>query len=83
MKKMIYTSSRGKRIKFDSWTEDRKENGIYWVNMCSSCHRKYRGILGKRAEKCACDGLYCEVCDCGNIGAAWYVNFAPNEVVFE
>lgn len=29
MKKMIYTSSRGKRIKFDSWTDDRKENGIY------------------------------------------------------
>ena len=80
MKKMIYTSSRGKRIKFDAWEDDRIENGIYWVDMCPSCHNKYKGILGKRAHKDGSGIASWYVCGCENTNADWYVDFDPNEV---
>lgn len=42
MGKMTYTSPQGKRIEFDAWVDDRKENGIYWADMCPSCHNNIK-----------------------------------------
>ena len=82
-KRMIYVSPREKRIEFDAWEDDVKENGIFWVDMCPTCHNKYKGILGKRAHKDGSGVASCYVCGCENTNADWYIDFDPSEVIFE
>lgn len=79
MANMIYASKRGKQIVFDDWVDNTEEYNSYWVEMCSHCHNKYRGILGKRAS----DGAMgtCSVKCCEN-EADYYVDFSKDEVEF-
>lgn len=82
MKKLIYTSARGKRIVFDDWTHGNYDNGNgvewwTWVGMCKHCHNKYRGILGSRVDNCG-SGI-CSVDGCEN-EADYYVDFSADEV---
>ena len=85
MEDMIFVSARGKQIVFDDYEkfdEDEYEDAAYWTYMCPSCHKKYRGILGKR---CANDGsgdASCGVKGCENTNANWYVDFAKADVKF-
>ena len=47
---MVYLSKRGKKILFDDFVDNTEEYNSYWVEMCPSCHNKYKGILGQRAS---------------------------------
>ena len=79
--KMTYTSKRGKQIVFDDYVDNTIEFNSYWVEMCSHCHNKYRGILGKRADDGGTACGTCSVKGCEN-EANYYVDFNKNEVKF-
>lgn len=86
MKKLKYTSKRGKTIVFDNYEEDYDVSGRldeetpYWVDLCPHCHNKYKGILGNRI----CDGgsgvASCSVEGCLNTNACYYVDFTEEDV---
>lgn len=79
---MVFTSPRGKTIRFDSWgnSEDEKGNPIYYVGMCCHCHNKYRSILGNRAAKSP-SATACYVKGCEN-NTDYYADFAAEDVTF-
>ena len=77
-----YISPRGKEITFDAWEDEREEYGTIWVDMCPSCHNKYRGILGNRASESPSAEAACYVKGCSNAVGGWYVDFKVDEVEF-
>ena len=80
-KAMIFTSPRGKQIRFDSWgdTTDENCNQFYWVGMCPRCHNKYRSILGNRASKDGSGSCYVKGCE---YETDYHVDFEAKDVTF-
>lgn len=70
-----------KRIVFDDFVDDTKHYNTYWVEMCPNCHRRYKGIIGNRADDGGTACSTCSVYGCNN-EAYYYVDFDMNEVEF-
>ena len=81
MKKMIFTSQNGTKIEFDTYEDETKEYGIYWVDMCPECYKKYKGILKKISDN-GSGVASCSVIGCKNTNASIYVDFTKEEVNF-
>lgn len=81
MADMIYTPKTGKKIVFDCYEDNTKDYHSYWAKMCPHCYRKYRGILGQRADEGGTAGGTCYVKGCTN-QADYYIDFSENEVQF-
>lgn len=84
MKKLKYTSKRGKTIIFDSFEENEnwREECLspYWVGICPHCHNKYKGILGYRVGDGGSGEGSCGVLGCENTNACYYVDFEEDDV---
>lgn len=87
MKKMIYTSPRGKEVVFDDFCKEKSDNSLHseesvWCEMCSHCHNRFKNILkGRFDEKGTAQGT-CSVEGCNN-EADYYVDFQTTECSFE
>lgn len=81
MKKMIYKPKKRQYIIFDDYEDNTEEYNFYWVEMCPQCYKKYKNILGKRADDGGTACGTCSVEGCKN-EADYYVDFKKNEVVF-
>lgn len=75
-----FTSPRGKTITFDTFEDETKEYGTYWVDMCPTCHNKYRNILKNRFDDGGSGKASCSVKGCSNTNASYYVDFNKDEV---
>lgn len=81
MQRMIFAVKKQKII-FDDFTNNTKEYGTFWTEMCPECYKKYKDIIGVRADD---GGVACGTCSvegCEN-EADYYVDFDQNEVQFD
>ena len=77
---MQYKSPRGKIIRFDTYEDNTKEYGTYWVDMCPSCHNKYKSLLRGKFDDAGSGVASCSVEGCKNQNAGYYVDFKESEV---
>ena len=75
-----YTSPRGKVILFDTFQDERAEYGGYWVDICPTCHNKYKSLLKGRFDPAGSGVASCSVVGCKNTNAFYYADFRSDEV---
>jgi hypothetical protein len=83
MKKMIFTSPRGKQVAFDDYEKEENDGVVtYWSQVCPTCHSKYRGIIGKLCSSGGSGEAVCGVVGCENANSAYYVDMSEKSVSF-
>lgn len=80
MENMIFTSRKGKQVIFDCFEDC--EDDAFWTEICPTCHRKYRNILGNRCDNSGSGVGSCGIKGCNNTNASLYVDFLKSEVDF-
>lgn len=86
---MRYIAKNGKRVLFDDWCDDFKDNGMedggFWTTVCKSCKEKYKDELEGHTRPSG--GRYCGICGCNNNETddgyeSYYVDLNRDEVSF-
>ena len=87
---MKYVAKNGRTVLFDDWCDDQEDNGYedggFWVSICESCKKKYKGVLKGHIDDFG-SGC-CSVYGCNNNEdddedfESFYVDFARDEVTF-